>query len=63
VTNFGVWATGGYPPTFGGLVECYVAAIPFFRNTVVGDLVYVAVLFSLYESALHFLRQREAKQA
>jgi hypothetical protein len=63
VTNFGVWATGGYPPTFGGLVECYVAAIPFFRNTVLGDLTYVAVLFGLYESALHFLRQREAKQA
>jgi hypothetical protein len=63
VTNFGVWVTGGYPQSFGGLVECYVAAIPFFRNTVLGDLVYVAVLFGLYESALHFLRQREAKQA
>jgi hypothetical protein len=63
VTNFGVWVSGGYPQSFAGLVECYVAAIPFFRNTVLGDLLYVAVLFSLYESALHFLRLKEAKEA
>jgi hypothetical protein len=63
VTNFGVWVTGAYPQTFNGLVECYVAAIPFFRNTVLGDLLYVAVLFGLYESAVHFLRLGEAKQA
>jgi len=62
VTNFGVWVTGAYPQTFTGLVECYVAAIPFFRNTVLGDLLYVAVLFGLYESALHFLRLKEARQ-
>jgi hypothetical protein len=63
VTNFGVWVTGGYPQNFGGLVECYVAAIPFFRNTVLGDLLYVGVLFGLYESALHFIKLREAKEA
>jgi hypothetical protein len=63
ITNFGVWVTGGYPQNFGGLVECYVAAIPFFRNTVLGDLLYVGVLFGLYESALHFMRLREAKEA
>jgi hypothetical protein len=63
VTNFGVWVTGGYPQNFGGLVECYIAAIPFFRNTVLGDLLYVGVLFGLYESALHFMRLREAKEA
>lgn len=58
VTNFGVWLMGGYPPSFAGLVECYVAAIPFFRNTVLGDLFYVAVLFGLYESAIYFLKPR-----
>jgi hypothetical protein len=63
VTNFGVWVTGGYPQNFGGLVECYIAAIPFFRNTVFGDLLYAGVLFGLYESALHFMRLREAKEA
>jgi len=63
VTNFGVWVSGGYPQNFAGLVGCYVAAIPFFRNTVLGDLIYVAVLFGVYESALHFLKLKEAKEA
>ena len=46
VTNFGVWALDGlYPMTFQGLVTCYVAAIPFFANTLAGNLFYTAVLF------------------
>jgi hypothetical protein len=45
-TNFGVWALGDwYPLTWSGLAECYVAAIPFFRNTLCSDLFYSAVLF------------------
>ena len=33
-TNFGVWVFGTiYPKTTEGLVACFVAAIPFFRNT------------------------------
>ncbi len=41
VSNFGVWASGSmYPPTWSGLVECYAAGLPFFRNTIVSDLVY-----------------------
>ena len=62
ITNFGVWLMGAYPPTLAGLAECYVAAIPFFRNTLVGDLFYVAVLFGLYESALYFLRPKEVRE-
>jgi hypothetical protein len=51
VTNFGVWLSSWnmYPHTTAGLVECYVAALPFFRNSLVGDLAYVAVLFGLFE--------------
>lgn len=46
ITNFAVWAQGGlYPLTAAGLADCYVAAIPFFQNTVAGDLFYTAVLF------------------
>ncbi len=46
VTNFGVWATSGmYPISFEGLVACYVAAIPFFHNTLLGDFFFAAVLF------------------
>ncbi len=50
VTNFGVWLEGRlYSPDFAGLVNCYVAAIPFFRNTLAGDAFYVATLFGLTE--------------
>jgi len=46
VTNFGTWATGElYPPSLAGLAACYVAAIPFFQNTLAGDLLYSALLF------------------
>jgi hypothetical protein len=46
VTNFGVWATAGlYPRTVAGLFGCFVAAIPFFGRTVLGDLCYAGVLF------------------
>jgi hypothetical protein len=46
LTNFGVWISDGlYPRTLEGLAACYVAAIPFFQNTIAGDLVYTALLF------------------
>ena len=46
VTNFGVWVLMDYyPKTAAGLVACYVAAIPFFQNTIAGDLFYSAILF------------------
>ena len=46
VSNFGVWALSGmYPHTLMGLEACYVAAIPFFQNTVAGDLFYCSLLF------------------
>jgi hypothetical protein len=46
LTNFGVWAFSGmYPATLSGLAACYVAAIPFFQNTLAGDLFYSGLLF------------------
>lgn len=46
LTNFGVWLSSGmYPLTGAGLAACYTAAVPFFQNTLAGDLFYSAVLF------------------
>jgi hypothetical protein len=62
VTNFGVWAFDSlYPKTLPGLVACYVAAIPFFRNTLLGDLMYTAILFGgfrLLETRFAALREQ-----
>ncbi|MEC8402861.1 MAG: DUF6580 family putative transport protein [Bacteroidota bacterium] len=43
VSNFGVWLLY-YPISAEGLVQCYTLALPFFFNTVLGDLVYGALL-------------------
>ena len=48
VSNFAVWAVWNmYPKNWEGLMACYVAAIPFFRNALAGDLLFTAVMFSV----------------
>jgi hypothetical protein len=63
VTNLGVWAMGGptlYPKTLAGLMECYTLAIPFFRNTLFGDLIYTGALFGMFEFVHRFVPMTEA---
>jgi hypothetical protein len=49
VTNFAVWLTSGmYPLDAAGLAKCYVAALPFFQNTLIGDLLWTAALFGSF---------------
>ena len=49
ITNFMVWAAGRlYPHTLAGLAACFVAAIPFYQNQVLGDAFYTLVLFGGY---------------
>ena len=47
ITNFALWASsiGSYPKNLGGLVQCYIAGLPLFWNTLAGDSFYVALLF------------------
>lgn len=50
ITNFTILYTESlYPKTFQGLMESYVMALPFFRNTLLGDLFYTGVFFGGYE--------------
>jgi hypothetical protein len=65
VTNFFVWLGGRgttYPQTLAGLGECYAAALPFFRNTVAGDLLYSGVFFGLYALAVRVRAAEKASQ-
>jgi len=49
MSNLGVWCVGLlYPRTWQGLINCYIAALPFYRNMVIGDLAYTAVLFGAF---------------
>lgn len=50
ISNFGFWLFGGfYPRTLPGLISCYIAAFPFFKNTLLSALFYTVVLFGSYE--------------
>lgn len=49
VTNAGVWLMySTYSPGLAGLIESYIAGIPFYQNTIVGDLFFSTVLFGGY---------------
>lgn len=49
LSNFGVWASGIlYPMNGSGLAASYIAAIPFFRLTLAGDLIYSFAVFYGY---------------
>lgn len=51
-TNWAVWAfTPMYAKTFSGLIQSYLMAIPFFSNSLMGDLFYSLTLFGIYEFA------------
>ena len=56
VVNFGVWLWDGiYPMTLSGLQLCYIAALPFLANQLMGDLFYAVVLFGAYTSYKKFV--------
>jgi hypothetical protein len=60
VSNAACWPLW-YPRTLAGLATCYVAAIPFFRNTLLGDGFYAVVLFvslALAERLVPAIRER-----
>ena len=64
VSNLGVWVAGGlYPRTAGGLIDCYTAALPFYRNQIAGDLLFTCALFGTYALAIRVRLHRAAAAA
>ena len=63
-TNLAVWFFGTlYAKTAGGLAACFVAALPFFRNKMLGDLAFATVLFGGYALLSGWQAKRRAAQA
>lgn len=61
ITNFAVWASSSwYPQNLYGLLSSYTLALPFFRNSLLGDLFYGAVFFGAYEALLFVKRKLPA---
>jgi len=50
LSNFGTWLApqATYSHTLSGLVSCFIAALPFYRNTLLSDLAFAGVFFGLH---------------
>ncbi len=60
ISNFAVWLGGRlYPPTWAGLAECYVAALPFYANSLIAGVLFSGILFGGFE----FYRRRSSSSA
>lgn len=63
VSNFGTWISSGmYSFDIAGIIQCYVMALPFFKATLVSDLVFTTLFLASYEIVkfhvyFHFLRR------
>jgi hypothetical protein len=55
ISNFGVYLGGYYGFGIDGLVACYVAAIPFWGYSLVGDIGSTALLFALFVLARRYV--------
>jgi hypothetical protein len=68
ISNFGTWAMGDflYPKTFNGLMACYAAAIPFYKNEFFGNFllngIYSTAFFSMVLFGAYYLVERSRKQ-
>ena len=57
LSNFGVWLFGlnlagvPYVKNLAGLMSCYVAAIPFFKGTLVGDWAFISLFVVVWVTA------------
>lgn len=59
ITNFAYFYTPTmYPHNLSGVLSSYYNALPFFRNTLLGDLFYTGLLFGLYELAVFMAKHR-----
>jgi hypothetical protein len=55
VTNFGVWLMQDgimYSKDAAGLLGCYLAGIPFYRNALFGDMAWSFLIFGMYRLAM-----------
>jgi hypothetical protein len=59
ITNFAVWTNGMYGFNFVGLINCYLAAIPFFVNTIVSTILFSFLIeFLLYIKSSNIFKRK-----
>lgn len=61
LTNFAVWRFSGmYPINISGLTNCFLLAIPFFRNSIISDMLFSGVIVGGWELVSVFNRNKLA---
>ena len=64
VSNYAVWVGGAmYPHTLSGMMACYAAAIPFYRNDLLSTTIVAGLAFGLPVVARQLRRQHQADTA
>jgi len=59
ITNFGVWLTSSmYSKSTYGLIQSYLMGLPFFRNTILSDLIYTFSFFYGFQTFENFINNR-----
>ncbi|MBT3539304.1 hypothetical protein HOF40_01255 [Candidatus Parcubacteria bacterium] len=62
ITNAAVWGFGSiYTINFSGLMQSYYMALPFFRNSLLGDLFFTGVLVGTAESVQYMYKKTMAE--
>jgi len=68
ITNFAVWVADAwvgpqelYAPTLAGLGQCFLLAVPFYRMTLLSDVVFTLMFFGLHALGERLLAREEAK--
>ena len=61
-TNFGVWLFWNmYPRNFSGLIQCYFMGLPFLRNNLASDLIFIPVISASVVFCVKYYKQRLRK--
>ncbi len=56
ITNLGVWLTSAmYPKSLAGLGACFTAAVPFFQNSLVSNVLFVTLFIGSIEFAKKYM--------
>jgi hypothetical protein len=63
-SNFAVWAGWGmYAKTLSGLGTCYIAALPFFRNSLLSETTFSLLIFALAKYSAAYIPARRMQDA
>ena len=62
ISNFGVWFSGGYGYSIEGLITCYIAAIPFFKNTLISTVLFSSFIHLVYSVINSIIKNKQSEK-